>query len=296
MVKSIKKKTCFVIAPIGAPSSAVRKRSDNMFKFIIEPVVRRFNYNPVRADQITRPGSITNQIIENIIQSNLVIADLTGHNANVFYELAIRHASRKPVIQIIEKGEIIPFDIAFMRTIYVDIQDLESVDEAKNNIMKQIETIESGNFNIDNPISLAMDIDILNQSKNEEQRVLSDLVRIMAGRMEALANLEFEEKLAVLSHRKEPRYFEKKAYSIEDTKNNFRSVSYLKNWVQPNKREDLIINYIIPILEIIKKFENKLSRKEIENVLEIIDIALDYNLDLDTLNEIKNHFLKKSLK
>ena len=60
-------------------------------------------------------GLITKAIIEQIITADLVIADLTGNNPNVFYELAIRHSYRKPTIQIV-KGEIdIPFDVANMR-------------------------------------------------------------------------------------------------------------------------------------------------------------------------------------
>ena len=101
-----KDKICFIIAPIGAEDSEIRKRSDTVFKHIIEPVAQECGYKPIRADHISDPGIITDQIIEHIVKDPLGIVDLTGHNANVFYELAIRHATRKPSVQMISgKGQ-----------------------------------------------------------------------------------------------------------------------------------------------------------------------------------------------
>lgn len=85
-------KKCFVVSPIGQLGSEIRKRSDQIFKYVIAPCVNTFKYKPVRADDISEPGIITNQIIQYIIDSPLVVADLTSYNPKVFYELAIRHA------------------------------------------------------------------------------------------------------------------------------------------------------------------------------------------------------------
>lgn len=101
------KKICFVISPIGEEGSETRERSDKVLKYIICDSVEQLGYEVVRADKISEPGIITTQIIEHIIDSDLVIADLTDKNPNVFYELALRHAIRKPLIQMIMKGEII---------------------------------------------------------------------------------------------------------------------------------------------------------------------------------------------
>src|SRR5437899_11104024 len=120
------KGTCFVISPIGEAGSETRHRADQVFKHIIQPVARDCGYNAVRADHISKPGIITSQIIEHLAQDPLVIADLSGHNPNVFYELAVRHVARKPVIQITQVGEPIPSDVAPTRTIQLDHRDLES--------------------------------------------------------------------------------------------------------------------------------------------------------------------------
>jgi hypothetical protein len=57
----------------------------------------------------------------------LVIADLSFHNPNVFYELAIRHAARLPIVQLIRVGDRLPFDVHQMRTIVVDNRDIYSL-------------------------------------------------------------------------------------------------------------------------------------------------------------------------
>ncbi|MCE7699615.1 MAG: hypothetical protein K8E24_012670 [Methanobacterium paludis] len=115
-------KTCFVIAPLGEPESEIRKRSDKILRHIITPVAEECGYKTVRADEISEPGIITSQIIQHIMDDELIIADLTGQNPNVFYELAIAHVIKKPLVQIIKKDEDIPFDIASTRTIPIVIQ------------------------------------------------------------------------------------------------------------------------------------------------------------------------------
>lgn len=153
-----KVKSCFVIAPIGEDLSEIRNRSDKVLKYVILPIVEKFGYRAIRGDQITEPGLITNQVIQNTVQSDLVIADLTDHNPNVFYELAIRHAIQKPLISIIEKGQKIPFDVSTMRTVMFDHTDLESVEIAHSEIANQIKTIESLNIAIETPISVATNL------------------------------------------------------------------------------------------------------------------------------------------
>ena len=70
-----------------------------------------------RADSLTRPGIITNQVIQLVADADLVVADLTDHNPNVFYELAIRHALQLPLVRLIDRAQDLPFDIKVMRTV-----------------------------------------------------------------------------------------------------------------------------------------------------------------------------------
>ena len=183
-------KTCFVIAPIGEADSEIRKRSDQVFNHVITPAVKEFGYDPLRADHISEPGLISSQVIQHIVNDPLVVADLTGRNPNVFYELALRHALRSPLVQIIQAGEQIPFDVAGMSTIYVDHQDLDSVAKAKEAIVKQVKTIEKKSADIETPISVSIDLLNLKQSENPEQRSLGDLLTAVTEIRTGLANVE----------------------------------------------------------------------------------------------------------
>lgn len=147
-------KSCFVICPIGDEGSPTREWSDLTFDYIIKPVVKEFGYKPLRADHIKESGMITTQIIEQLIESPLVIADLTNSNPNVYYELAIRHIAQKPYIQMIKNNQKIPFDITGMRTIFFDT-DLRQAANAKIELEEQIKSIEEGRFKSSNPITHA---------------------------------------------------------------------------------------------------------------------------------------------
>ncbi len=80
----------------------------------------------VRADHIDNPGLITGQVIQHLLRSRLVIADLSFHNPNVFYELAIRHATGKPTVLVCRAQDALPFDISDLRTVRIDMTDIHS--------------------------------------------------------------------------------------------------------------------------------------------------------------------------
>lgn len=184
-------KICFVIAPIDEPDSETRKRSDQILKYIISPAVEARGYKAVRADELERPGMITSQVIQHVIAAPLVVADLTDRNPNVFYELAVRHAIRKPFIQIIRKGETIPFDVAGARTIFVDHRDLDSVEAAKSSILEQVDFLEENSSeDIETPISSSLDLQYLQQSKDPEQRSLADILPVLSEIRRGQSNLE----------------------------------------------------------------------------------------------------------
>ena len=216
-------KICFVIAPIGEPESETRKRSDQILRHVISPAAKECGYKALRADQISEPGIITSQVIQHIVDDPLVIADLTDRNPNVFYELAIRHAIKKPLVQIIKKGEAIPFDVAGTRTIHVDHHDLDSVEEARNEIIKQIKSVEKDASEVDTPISVAIDLQILRQSDNPEQRSLADVVSALSELRAAFLNIE--KRLSDPRYILPPEYIE--SLMKKAAMRSSRSISYL---------------------------------------------------------------------
>ena len=117
-------KTCFYITPIGEDGSEHRRHSDLFLSSLIEPALTSFALEVVRADKIAQPGMITSQVLEHLLRAKLVIADLSYHNPNVFYEMAIRHATKLPIIQIWRKCDRLPFDVNQVRTITIDTTDI----------------------------------------------------------------------------------------------------------------------------------------------------------------------------
>ena len=148
--------TCFYITPIGHVDTEERKHSDLFLESIVQPALEPFNLRVVRADQIDKPGVITKQIIDYLVHSKLVIVDLSFHNPNVFYELAIRHMMRKPVVQITRKN--IPFDVNTVRTIVIDTVTIYSLvpklEAHKSEIAAQVRQALENPDSADNPISM----------------------------------------------------------------------------------------------------------------------------------------------
>ena len=148
-------KVCFYITPIGDEDSDIRKHSDLMLENIVAPALEEFGLNVVRADKISKPGMITKQILKYITNSKLVIADLSFHNPNVFYELAIRHTKGLPTVHLIRAADSVPFDISGFRTIKLDMSSIftlvPQLETYKSEIAAQVRNILSEE-NIDNPV------------------------------------------------------------------------------------------------------------------------------------------------
>lgn len=111
------KKRCFIITPIGNDNDSIRRHIDGIIDAAIKSALEP-DYEVVAAHKITETGTITKQIIKEIYQDELAIANLTGNNPNVMYELAIRYCLGKPVLTIAEKGTNLPFDVMPERTIF----------------------------------------------------------------------------------------------------------------------------------------------------------------------------------
>ena len=183
------KKECFIICPIGPEGSESRNRSDKIFKHLFQPVLEEFGYNPIRADQIDKVGNITSQIIDFLVETPLVIADLSEHNPNVFYELGIRHTVRKPYIQFIAKGDRLPFDVAAIRSIEIDHTDLDSVESAKKILRNQIRAYEEG-ADVDSPVSVTLDLKSLRLDNSVAERLLKEMYNLKNQLKETESNIQ----------------------------------------------------------------------------------------------------------
>jgi hypothetical protein len=149
---------CFVVTPIGEDDSDQRKHANMVLKSVIEPVVTELGLRALRADQIDRAGLITKQIFECLAHARVCVADLSFNNPNAFYELGVRHMCKLPTVQIIRKGDRIPFDVSQGRTIKIDMTDvysvMESVESAKRELRQHLKAALAADYKgEDNPIN-----------------------------------------------------------------------------------------------------------------------------------------------
>jgi hypothetical protein len=159
-------KKCFIIGPIGNDNSLTRENANKLLEYIIKPVLDDLKYeSPSRSDYLNQPGLITSQIINGINEAGFVIADLTGHNPNVYYELGFCHTINKPTILMQSDNTNLPFDVGGIRTIFYNF-DVSKVNEVKENLKSHILNIENKN-EFYNPISFSINFDDLKTSTDD---------------------------------------------------------------------------------------------------------------------------------
>ena len=109
---------------------------DQLYDGVIKPLCDKNNIKPIRADEISNSSVILDDIIKYIQTANIIIADITPNNPNVFYELGYAHAIGKEVILLCERGKRagLPFDISGYRTIFY-----ENTMVGKGKIEKEVE-------------------------------------------------------------------------------------------------------------------------------------------------------------
>ncbi|KKL85012.1 hypothetical protein LCGC14_1958990 [marine sediment metagenome] len=119
-VPRVKRRKCFVISPIGKKGTQVRRAADAVLSEIIRAGLVPAGYSVTRADKLSKSGRITDAIVTELATADLVVADLSGFNANVMYELGIRHALNLPAVQIVPEGTKLVFDLSGIKTIFYE--------------------------------------------------------------------------------------------------------------------------------------------------------------------------------
>lgn len=139
----------------------------------------------IRGHDIGEPGIITSQVITRIIDARLTIADLTDQNANVFYELAIRHAFHKPSVQIIQNGQKEPFNVHGLRSVPYSIDRIDLIDQARIDIEFHVKSALKPSYKPQSPVSQAVDLQSMSRSSNPQSRQIAELAASME-RLEAM--------------------------------------------------------------------------------------------------------------
>jgi tetratricopeptide (TPR) repeat protein len=145
-------KICFVIMPFGGSDENKKRHFMGVYQSILKPAAEAAGYTVKRADIGREPGNITADIINDLASADMVIADLTGGNANVFFELGIRHVLRKSgTVHIVDRSEEIPFDVRQYRVVEYSTH-LADVPLATTEIIEAIKRREDPGSRSDNPV------------------------------------------------------------------------------------------------------------------------------------------------
>ncbi len=181
-------RTCFVVMPIkklGSPEHSHFRAVFNNIKQIVE----KTGYSVIRADDVQRSGAITKDIVSRLAVSDLVIADLTDLNPNVFYELGVRHALRgKGTVMILDEKRTpeIPFDLSAYRVIKFvgDLPGIESLTQALTQFLAE-ENVEDVTRR-DNPVHdwfPTLPLNVLDASAQSSTAPLRNTIKDLQSRM-----------------------------------------------------------------------------------------------------------------
>jgi hypothetical protein len=151
--------SCFVIMPIGDPKKDPLKfkRFSDIYENIIKPSVEAIavqlgiTIKCARADDIKKSGSVMKQVLLSLLDDDILIADLSDRNANVFYELGIRHTFFKRSILISDDPSNNPFDVLGYRTIPYQYPECD-MEQFQRELLGHISDLINNPKEPDNPI------------------------------------------------------------------------------------------------------------------------------------------------
>ena len=137
--------TAFVLMPFAT-------EFDDVYEYLIKGALSEAGFNVIRADDIRNQRNILADIVEGIVKSDLVIADLSTTNPNVYYELGLAHALSKPVILLAQEINDVPFDLRSYR-ILTYTTHFARINEARSELYELAKGAKKKNTLFGNPIS-----------------------------------------------------------------------------------------------------------------------------------------------
>lgn len=200
-------KNCFIIMPISDQDGYDNGHFNRVYEHLIKPACIKAGFKPIRADEEVKTNYIVVDIIKKILDSEMVLCDLSAKNPNVLYELGLRQAFNKKVVLVKDKKTNRIFDIQGLRTLdYDESLRIDEVNKSIDQISKTIiETHQSKKEEINSLIQLLSlkPAELPNQiNLSQESSLILDTLNDISSR---LRKLERPEILINKSENVEPK-------------------------------------------------------------------------------------------
>jgi hypothetical protein len=156
----------------------MRAHADLLLNLVIKEVLEgpEFGFAVKRADEDADPGMINDRVIQDILNSELAVADLSFLRPNAFYELGLRHAAERPVVHVARDGTELPFDNAGQRTVFVDLGKWESIVACRTAVAAAVRQITSPGFELSNLMTQANASFRMRNSSDDRDEVILNLM------------------------------------------------------------------------------------------------------------------------
>jgi DNA-binding NarL/FixJ family response regulator len=171
----------FVVSPIGDVGTPTRVAADQVLRHIVRRALPPPRFIVERADEADNPGAITSRVVTSILEADLVVVDLSGHNPNVFYEAAIAHGYNKPTVHLQVEGETLAFDFKDMNTIRYKLTDPDSVADAADALARAAMFALANPDKVDTPLAHAQRFLSVNASSDPTDNAMAEIIRRLDG-------------------------------------------------------------------------------------------------------------------
>jgi hypothetical protein len=174
------KPTCFVLMPFA-------KEFEEVYEHGIAPAAEVAGFSCHRADHAVGPNAIISHIIKSIFAADVIVADVTGSNPNVFYELGVAHTIDNKTLVICERSDKqLPFNLAAYRVIYYN-RSIEGIkEELRSKLVKHLTELHTWKNHPTNPVQDFRPIQYTVPLQGQAE--LEDRIKELKGEIRALGN------------------------------------------------------------------------------------------------------------
>lgn len=136
----VESRKCFIVMPFSGTADYEKGHFDRVYNYLIKPACRKVKFEPIRGDDVANSNYIVIDILRKILDSEMIICDLSSMNPNVLYELGLRQAFNKPSVLIKDNKTESIFDIQGFR--YLEYDSSLRIDQMELAVTKLSEFLE----------------------------------------------------------------------------------------------------------------------------------------------------------